>query len=98
VLFANGPIEAELCGPCFDPEEHTLFLAVQHPGEQHGCHQRQQIEHQAFTLEDRSGQRFDQLRTVPLGSNWPSGVPGRAPRPAIVSVRRLGGGPLLPQG
>ena len=98
VLFASGPIESELCGPCFDADEHTLFLAVQHPGEQHGCHQREQIEMQAFTLEDRSGKRFDQLRTVPLGSNWPSGVPGRPPRPAIVSVSRNQGGPLLPQG
>jgi secreted PhoX family phosphatase len=98
VLFASGPIESELCGPCFDADEHTLFLAVQHPGEQHGCHQREQIEMQAFTLEDRSGQRFDQLRTVPLGSNWPSGVPGRPPRPAIVSVSRNQGGPLLPRG
>ena len=97
VLFANGPIESELCGPCFDADEHTLFLAVQHPGEQHGCHQREQIEMQAFTLEDRSGKRFDQLRTVPLGSNWPSGVPGRPPRPAIVSVSRNQGGPLLPE-
>jgi secreted PhoX family phosphatase len=52
---------------------------------------------QAFTLEDRSGQRFDQLRTVPLGSNWPSGVPGRPPRPAIVAVSRNQGGPLLPE-
>ena len=97
VLFASGPIECELCGPCFDAEEHTLFLAVQHPGEQHGCHERQRIEMQAFTLEDRSGQRFDQLRTVPLGSNWPSGVPGRPPRPAIVAVSRNQGGPLLPE-
>jgi hypothetical protein len=97
VLFANGPIECELCGPCFDAKEHTLFLAVQHPGEQHGCHQREQMEMQAFTLEDRSGARFDQLRSVPLGSNWPSGVPGRPPRPAIVAVSRNQGGPLLPQ-
>lgn len=96
VLFASGPIESELCGPCFDPEEHTLFLAVQHPGEQHGCHQREQLEMQAFTLEDRSGQRFDQLRSVPLGSNWPSGVPGRPPRPGIVAVSRSQGGALLP--
>jgi secreted PhoX family phosphatase len=98
VLFANGPLESELCGPCFDADEHTLFLAVQHPGEQHGCHQREQIEMQAFSLEDRSGQRFEQLRSVPLGSNWPSGVPGRPPRSSIVAIRRSEGGPLLPSG
>ena len=53
---------------------------------------------QAFTLQDRTGKRFEQLRTVPLGSNWPSGVPGRNPRPAIVAIRRTQGGALLPTG
>lgn len=96
ILFASGPMECELCGPCFDREEQTLFLAVQHPGEQHGCHQAGQQESQAFTLRDRAGASFEQLRTVPLGSNWPSGVPGRNPRPAIVTIRRSSGGPLLP--
>jgi uncharacterized protein len=32
--FANGPVEAELTGPAFVPEEKTLFLNVQHPGEE----------------------------------------------------------------
>jgi secreted PhoX family phosphatase len=32
---------------------------------------------------------------VPLGSNWPSGVPDRAPRPSVVSIQRVGGGALL---
>lgn len=31
--FASGPVEAEMTGPCFTPDETTLFLAVQHPGE-----------------------------------------------------------------
>jgi secreted PhoX family phosphatase len=34
--FANGPIEAELTGPYFTPDEDTLFLNVQHPGETTG--------------------------------------------------------------
>jgi secreted PhoX family phosphatase len=53
------------------------------------------MEIQAHQLVDREGGSFQQLRTVPLGSNWPSGVPGRAPRPGIVAIRRLDGGPLL---
>lgn len=32
--FASGPVECELTGPCFTPDESTLFLSVQHPGEE----------------------------------------------------------------
>ncbi|HWG55311.1 MAG TPA: alkaline phosphatase PhoX [Gaiellaceae bacterium] len=32
--FANGPVEAELTGPTFVPRQKTLFLNVQHPGEE----------------------------------------------------------------
>ena len=31
--FAVGPINCELTGPCFSPDGKTLFLSVQHPGE-----------------------------------------------------------------
>ncbi|QHZ47187.1 MULTISPECIES: PhoX family protein [unclassified Bacillus (in: firmicutes)] len=32
--FASAPVEAELTGPCFTPDEKALFLSVQHPGEE----------------------------------------------------------------
>ncbi|MDN4071753.1 PhoX family protein [Fictibacillus terranigra] len=32
--FASAPVQAELTGPCFTPDERTLFLSVQHPGEE----------------------------------------------------------------
>jgi len=32
--FASGPIESELTGPFFTPDGGTLFLAIQHPGEE----------------------------------------------------------------
>jgi secreted PhoX family phosphatase len=32
--FASGPVEAELTGPAFTPDGKTLFLAIQHPGEE----------------------------------------------------------------
>ncbi|MCM3760882.1 DUF839 domain-containing protein [Alkalihalobacillus oceani] len=31
--FASGPVESEMTGPWFTPDETTLFIAVQHPGE-----------------------------------------------------------------
>lgn len=34
--FASAPCEAELTGPSWTPDERTLFLSVQHPGESHG--------------------------------------------------------------
>lgn len=32
--FASAPKEAEMTGPSFTPDETTLFLSVQHPGEE----------------------------------------------------------------
>jgi secreted PhoX family phosphatase len=31
--FANGPVECEITGPYFTPNEDTFFVNVQHPGE-----------------------------------------------------------------
>ncbi len=31
--FLSGPIDAEICGCVFTPDNQTLFLSVQHPGE-----------------------------------------------------------------
>ena len=35
-LFFNGPRGSEVCGPCFTPDCTTLFVAIQHPGEEKG--------------------------------------------------------------
>ncbi|MFN9530287.1 MAG: PhoX family protein [Cyanobacteriota bacterium] len=95
LLFATGPMECELTGPCFDSSESTLFLSVQHPGEDNAVHLQGQEEVQAYSLQDRNGRSFEQLRQVPLGSNWPSTAAGTPPRPAVVAIRRIDGKPLL---
>ena len=35
-LFYQAPTGAEVCGPCFTPDNKTIFLAIQHPGEDAG--------------------------------------------------------------
>lgn len=92
--FATAPMESELCGLCFDQQERALFLSVQHPGERHGRGRDGQQEIQVHQLSDRTGQPIEQLRTVPLGSNWPAQAPGRPPRPGVVVVQRRDGQPF----
>ena len=93
--FATGPMECEVTGVCLDRNESHLFLSVQHPGEVNGARKADAREYQAHDLVDRDGQSFQQLRDVPLGSNWPAQAPGRPPRPGVVAIRRSNGQPLL---
>lgn len=34
IQVASAPVDAEFTGPCFSPDQKSLFLSVQHPGEE----------------------------------------------------------------
>lgn len=85
--FAIGPSECELCGVSFSPDGQTMFLAVQHPGEQHGVRTNATLDRE-MRLVAPNGELVLQRRSVPVGSNWPSRRPGDPPRPGVVCIRR----------
>ncbi len=88
-LFALAPMDAEFCGPSFTDDGKALVLSVQHPGEKHGPRTASEPARVAtFIVHDRDGKPFEQQRTIPRGSNFPSGELGRAPRPCVVCITR----------
>lgn len=94
-LFGFAPMDAELTGPYLTPDETTLFLAAQHPGEMGGIRRNNQSESRQFAMRTADGQEFMQTRQVPIGSNWPGLKPNDPPKPAIVAIRRNDGKPLV---
>ena len=87
-LFAIAPMEAEFCGPTFTDDGETLILAIQHPGELDGARKDKALEQQVHVVHDRDNKPFNQQRSVPIGSNFPHGEDGRAPRPCVVCITR----------
>lgn len=76
--FANGPAEAEMTGPYFTPDGNTLFVDVQHPGEETGS-------------SSSSAGKYGQERTYT--SWWPEGNKTAGdnpstPRPSTIAVTR----------
>lgn len=76
-MLFRVPIGAEMCGPCFTPDGETLFLAVQHPGDD-SCDKWPLFKGPA-TFENP-------------GTRWPDFKEGMPPRPSVVVVTRKGGG------
>jgi uncharacterized protein len=75
--FANAPVEAELTGPTFVSEQATLFLNVQHPGEE---------------TPNRGGVVGNPATFTswwPDGNKTAgTGTPGK-PKPSLVAIRKL---------
>ena len=77
-LFYRVPHGAELCGPCFTPDDTTAFVAVQHPGDDGP-------DWPAF------GRRsyYEDLST-----RWPDFKPDMPVRPSVVAITKKGGGKI----
>ncbi|MFN4242851.1 MAG: PhoX family protein [Tepidisphaerales bacterium] len=86
--FAIGPMECEMSGPTFTDDGLTLLLSVQHPGELYGIRKGRREERRNYVVADPGGKLFTQTRTVPLGSNFPSGKDGDVAYPCVISIVR----------
>lgn len=77
-LFFRCPAGAELCGPEVTPDDETMFVAVQHPGDDGA---RWKAFGRPSTFDDPS-------------TRWPDFKPGMPPRPSIVAITKRGGGKI----
>jgi secreted PhoX family phosphatase len=87
--FANMPVQAEGTGPYFTPDEQTLFLDVQHPGEE------------STTRGDGSPGSFDGVTSYWPRGNKTAGVNPSQPLPSLVAITRVApgappGSPVIP--
>jgi uncharacterized protein len=78
--FANGPVHCEITGPYFSPDEETLFVNVQHPGEQTG---------NSAGAPGVFGQEATYTSWWPEGNKTTGDNPA-TPRPSTVAISRAG--------
>ena len=78
--FLTGPRGCEITGVLTTPDQRTMFVNVQHPGES-----------TSYWNTLNGSPSTDDPRTV---SNWPEFDPAGRPRPATVVIRRLDGGKI----
>ena len=77
-LFYRVPVGGELCGPVFTPDDQSLFVAVQHPGD--GGDDWEPFGRPSY-YED-------------LSTRWPDFKDGMPVRPAVVAITKQGGGKI----
>jgi hypothetical protein len=97
IPFAYGPMRCEMTGPTFVGD--TLIISVQHPGENCPINDGT-ILSRTIEMLDLSGTTFNQTRTVPRGSSWPSNISPEdggkgehtgVPRPSVIGIQRKKG-------
>jgi uncharacterized protein len=92
IPFAYGPTRCEFTGPTF--VGNTLFLSVQHPGEDCDFQATPAALNRNIDMLDLSGVLFTQSRTVTRSSTWPSNIESvvpAAPRPCVIAIQRKDG-------
>jgi secreted PhoX family phosphatase len=77
--FFGCPVGADMCGPCFTPDQETLFLAVQHPAAD--ATNRYKGFERASSFADPA-------------TRWPDFRPDMPPRPSILAITKTGGGKI----
>ena len=77
-MFFRVPVGAEMCGPCFSPDDRTLFVAVQHPATD-GVDQWDKFQGKLSSFEDPA-------------TRWPDFKPNMPPRPSVVAITKKDGG------
>ncbi len=78
-MFYRNPVGAEICGPCFTPDDKSLFVAVQHPAADGA---------EAFTRNGKVS-TFEDPAT-----RWPDFRDDMPPRPSIIVITKQDGGVL----
>jgi secreted PhoX family phosphatase len=76
--FANGPVQCEITGPYFTPDEETFFVNVQHPGEVTGI---------SATAAGIFGQETTYTSWWPEGNRVAGDTPA-TPKPSTVAISR----------
>ncbi len=93
IPFAYGPVRCEITGLTF--VGNTLIISVQHPGEDCPINDGT-ILSRSIELLDLNGSTFNQTRSLPRGSSWPSNISqadgGKdqatgVPRPSVIGIR-----------
>jgi uncharacterized protein len=78
--FLTGPKQCELTGVCVTPDEKTMFVGIQHPGEPPDLPSSSDVRNNPATPK--------------LYSSWPDGDAGSRPRSACVVITKDDGGEI----